>query len=136
MPLAQQLNEPRDAGRVPTASSLDRLTASLDNTGAIQQLMALLFNGASAANGFDSLGHYVRDEPLVATAPAYATTPVPGCSANFTVGRASAAADAQAASRPATRRARHTREQRARPRPPSGPRQPHRRAPSSGCSAT
>ena len=45
--------------------------------------MRLLFNGAIAGNGFNSLGHYVRDEPLVSSCTNYATTPVPGCSSNF-----------------------------------------------------
>ena len=39
--------------------------------------MSLLFNGTNAANGFDSLGHYVRDEPLVGDCTGYATTPGP-----------------------------------------------------------
>jgi ABC-type transporter Mla subunit MlaD len=96
IPLARQLNQlGTQAG--PAATTLDKLTASLSKTGAIGQLMALLFYGTTATNGFDSLGHYVRDELLVSDCTGYATTPVPGCSANFTKG-SSAAADAQAAS--------------------------------------
>ena len=45
--------------------------------------MSLLFNGTSAANGFDSFGHYVRTEPLVGDCTAYDIKPVLGCSANF-----------------------------------------------------
>ncbi len=96
IPLANQLNSLGTQAQ-PASMSLDRLTASLSKTGAIGQLMALLFYGTSATNGFDSLGHYVRDELLVSDCTGYATTPVPGCSANFTKG-SSAAADAQAAS--------------------------------------
>ncbi|MBV9607452.1 MAG: MCE family protein [Solirubrobacterales bacterium] len=78
----------------PAAALLDRLTASLNRSGAIGQLMALLFYGTNAANGFDNLGHYVRDELLVSDCTGYATSPVPSCSANFTKGSsASAAAD-------------------------------------------
>jgi ABC-type transporter Mla subunit MlaD len=86
----------------PAATLLDRLTASLNKTGAIGQLMALLFYGTTAANGFDSLGHYVRDELLVSNCTGYALRPVPGCSANFVKGAsASAASDtASAASLP------------------------------------
>jgi ABC-type transporter Mla subunit MlaD len=76
----------------PAATLLDRLTASLDKSGAIGQLMALLFYGTSAANGFDSLGHYVRDELLVSNCTGYALTPVTGCSANFVKGASAAAA--------------------------------------------
>jgi len=78
----------------PAATLLDRLTASLNKSGAIGQLMALLFYGTSAANGFDSLGHYVRDELLVSDCTGYATSPIPSCSANFVkAGSASAASD-------------------------------------------
>ena len=77
----------------PAATLLDRLTASLDKSGAIGQLMALLFYGTNAANGFDSLGHYVRDQLLVSDCTGYATSAVPGCSAKFPKGSASAASD-------------------------------------------
>jgi ABC-type transporter Mla subunit MlaD len=90
IPLAQQLNR-LGAQAAPTATLLDRLTASLENTGAISQLMAVLFNGTNATNGFDSLGHYVRDELLVSDCTGYAINPVPGCSARFTNGSAAAA---------------------------------------------
>jgi ABC-type transporter Mla subunit MlaD len=82
MPLAQRLLKLGNAS-LPTGNSLDRLTSSLDRTGAIQQLMGLLFYGTAASNGFDSIGHYVRDEVLVGSCTGYATSPVPGCSANF-----------------------------------------------------
>jgi ABC-type transporter Mla subunit MlaD len=97
MPLAQRLNKLGTAAK-PTAKSLDRLTASLENTGGIQQLMGVLFNGAVAGNGFDSLGHYVRDEPLVSSCTTYVVHPVLGCSANFSAATAAAAqASAQTA---------------------------------------
>jgi ABC-type transporter Mla subunit MlaD len=76
----------------PAATLLDRLTASLNKSGAIGQLMALLFYGTNAANGFDSLGHYVRDELLVSNCTGYALSPVPGCSANFVKGASASAA--------------------------------------------
>jgi phospholipid/cholesterol/gamma-HCH transport system substrate-binding protein len=95
IPLANQLNALGTQTK-PAATTLDRLTASLSKTGAIGQLMALLFYGTSATNGFDSLGHYVRDELLVSDCTGYAVSPVPGCSANFTKG-SSAAADVQLA---------------------------------------
>ncbi len=79
----------------PAATELDRLTSSLNTTGAVGQLMALLFYGTNAANGFDSLGHYVRDELLVSDCTGYATTPVPGCSAKFPRGGAATATAAR-----------------------------------------
>ena len=96
IPLAKQLNQ-LGTQAVPSSADLDTLTKSLNDTGAIQQLMAVLFNGTNAANGFDSLGHYVRDELLVSDCTGYTISPVPGCSAKFTKGGA-AAADATAAS--------------------------------------
>jgi ABC-type transporter Mla subunit MlaD len=95
LPLAQRLGRLGNAG-APAASNLQKLTASLRDTGGIQQLMQLLFNGAAASNGFDSLGHFVRDEPLDSSCTNYATSAIPGCSANFTSGgNAAAAADAR-----------------------------------------
>ncbi|MBV9423174.1 MAG: MCE family protein [Solirubrobacterales bacterium] len=90
-PLARQLKTLGEQA-LPSATLLDELTASLENTGAIEQLMSLLFNGANAGNGFDSLGHYVRTESLVlGDCVPYSTIPQPGCSARFTHGATSAA---------------------------------------------
>jgi hypothetical protein len=99
LPLDQQLQQLGNQA-APAAILLDRLTASLDKSGAIGQLMALLFYGANATNGFDNLGHYVRDQLLVSDCTGYATTPVPGCSANFA--KTSAAADLAASATAAT----------------------------------
>jgi ABC-type transporter Mla subunit MlaD len=97
IPLANRLNRLGTQLR-PAATELDKLTASLNQSGAIGQLMSLLFYGTTAANGFDSLGHYVRDELLVSDCTGYATTPVPGCSARFAPAGAATAASATAAS--------------------------------------
>jgi ABC-type transporter Mla subunit MlaD len=94
VPLARRLDRLGQQA-APAGRLLDRLTSSLDRTGAIGQLMAVLFYGATASNGFDSLGHYVRDELLVSDCTGYATSPVPGCSARFP--RGSAAADVASA---------------------------------------
>jgi ABC-type transporter Mla subunit MlaD len=91
IPLAKQLDQ-LGTQAVPSATELATLTSSLDKTGAINQLMAVLFNGTNAANGFDSLGHYVRDELLVSSCTGYTVSPIPGCSARFA--KTSAAADA------------------------------------------
>jgi hypothetical protein len=101
VPLAPRLDR-LGTQAAPAATLLDRLTASLDRTGAIRQLMAVLFYGTAATNGFDSLGHYVRDELLVSDCTGYATSPVPGCSARFPRGGASAARDASTATAIAT----------------------------------
>lgn len=88
-PLANRLNQLGTQAE-PAANLLHKLTASLDATGAIEQLMAVLFYGTSAANSFDSIGHFVRAQGLVGDCTGYALVPVTGCSANFT---SSAAAD-------------------------------------------
>jgi ABC-type transporter Mla subunit MlaD len=101
IPLAQRLNR-LGTQAVPAAKGLNQLTASLDKTGAIGQLMAVLFYGTTAANGYDSLGHYVRDALLVSDCTGYAITPVPGCSAKFSKSSATSAT----AAAPATATAR------------------------------
>jgi ABC-type transporter Mla subunit MlaD len=83
IPLDRQLLAFGKAG-VPAFTNLDKLTSSLDRTGGIEQLMALLFNGTVAVNGFDSSGHYIRTEALVGGCTAYSKLTVGGCSANFT----------------------------------------------------
>jgi phospholipid/cholesterol/gamma-HCH transport system substrate-binding protein len=91
LPLAKQL---RSLGKqaVPAGSLLDKLLSSLDNTGGIEQLMSLLYNGVNATNGFDELGHYVRTDTLVGDCTGYAKRSVLGCSANFRKSSAAAAA--------------------------------------------
>jgi ABC-type transporter Mla subunit MlaD len=93
LPLAHRLDRLGTQAE-PTAKSLDRLTSSLDQTGAIEYLMSLLFNGVSATNAFDSIGHFARSEPMVGSCASYAKQPVPGCSANFGAGGSAAAASA------------------------------------------
>jgi ABC-type transporter Mla subunit MlaD len=92
IPLARRLERLGNATE-PSAVSLAKLTASLQRSGAIQQLMALLFYGASATNGLDAAGHYVRTSALVGGCTPYAKAPVPGCSANFQHSGPKAAAD-------------------------------------------
>jgi len=94
-PLADRLNKLGTAGQ-PTAANLQKLTSSLDSTGGIEQLMKLLFNGAIAGNGFNQLGHYVRDEALTSSCTNYATTPVPGCGSTFASANAASASVATA----------------------------------------
>lgn len=79
---------------LPTARSLDTLLTSFDRTGGINQLMSTLFYFASATNGFDKTGHYLRTEALVGGCSSYSKIAVPGCSAGF---GSSAAARDQAA---------------------------------------
>ncbi len=88
------------AAAVPSSALLDQLTASLDKSGAINQLMRLLFYGTGASNGFDADGHYLRTSAIFGDCTAYALRPQPGCSSNF--GPGAAAADVASAAGPAT----------------------------------
>jgi virulence factor Mce-like protein len=88
-PLARRLLALGNAAG-PTNAKLDELTASLQKTGAIQDLMSVLFYGTSASNGFDASGHYLRTDALVGSCTAYARVTVPGCSASFAAASASA----------------------------------------------
>ncbi len=128
LPLAQRLKQ-LGTQAAPSASLLDKLTASLDKTGAIGQLMAVLFNGTNATNGFDGLGHYVRDELLVSDCTGYTINPVPGCSARFTNASAAAGRDDREDGRrePVGSKRHHAQE-----RAPRSPKPPER--PSRGCS--
>jgi phospholipid/cholesterol/gamma-HCH transport system substrate-binding protein len=89
IPLAHQLENLGEQA-LPTAEVLNRLLGSLYNTGGFDQLMAVLFLGTAATNGFDSDGHYARVQPLVGDCTGYAVAPIGGCSANFGSGGAAA----------------------------------------------
>jgi ABC-type transporter Mla subunit MlaD len=92
-PLANRLLKLGNA-TAPAATQLDRLTGSLDQSGALEFLMSFLFNAANAGNGFDSAGHFLRTQLQAGTCTGFAAIPVPGCSANFLhVSSAAAAAD-------------------------------------------
>lgn len=101
-PLARRLlTLGRAAG--PASHLLDRLTTSLSSTGAIQQLMGVLFHGTEATNGFNKDGHYARSNVLVGSCTGYARHPVGGCSADFRGSKASAAVVKAAVRSTATR---------------------------------
>jgi phospholipid/cholesterol/gamma-HCH transport system substrate-binding protein len=82
IPLARQLDQLGTQAK-PAARSLDRLTSSLDQTGAIEYLMQLLYYGVGATNAFDSIGHFARTEPMVGGCASYVRRVTPGCSSNF-----------------------------------------------------
>jgi ABC-type transporter Mla subunit MlaD len=67
----------------PVARMLDELTASLDKSGGVEELMNWIFFQSIAVNGFDGVSHYLRAGLITNLCSSYATQPVPGCSANF-----------------------------------------------------
>lgn len=99
-PLADRLLRVGNRAR-PVSRSLDALLTSLNTTGGIEQLMNVLYQGTSAGNGFDSLGHYVRVDPITGSCTHYVRSPGLTCSANFTNGHATSASAASAGPRPA-----------------------------------
>ncbi|HWJ51385.1 MAG TPA: hypothetical protein VNR42_10210, partial [Solirubrobacteraceae bacterium] len=46
----------------PAAGNLAQLLGSLSKTGGLERLLDFIFLGANAANGYDSLGHFLRAE--------------------------------------------------------------------------
>jgi phospholipid/cholesterol/gamma-HCH transport system substrate-binding protein len=69
----------------PLTKNLSGLLSSFQSTGGIERLMDFLFYQASAINGFDDLGHYLRAVLVVNTCSTYEYRPegTPGCDANF-----------------------------------------------------
>jgi hypothetical protein len=68
----------------PVGRLLDTLTASLDKTGGLEEVMNYIFFQGTAINGFDGISHYLRAGLITNLCSSYATDPVSGCSANFT----------------------------------------------------
>ena len=93
----------------PLSSNLDKLTASLDDTNAIERLMETIYFTTLVINGFDNQGYYQRANLLNNLCSTYQIGNQEGCSAKFEA-----------------RRLRH-RPRAARPRRPTPPR---RRRPS------
>ena len=82
LPLARDLRAfGRDAS--PVSRNLDRLTASLDRTGAVRRILDYLFFQTTAINGYDDLGHYLRVALVVNLCSTFAVDPTIGCEANF-----------------------------------------------------
>ncbi len=89
------------------ARNLDAITASLDSTGGLREVLNWVFFQTTALNGFDDVSHYLRAGLLTNLCSRYSTEPTPGCSARFT-GGAPAATEGDAEARV-----------RLRPQPPS-----------------
>jgi hypothetical protein len=89
-PLARQLRTLGTQSK-PSATSLATLLQSLNSTGGIENLMTLLYNAVGASNGFNSLGHYVRAEPITGPCSFYVRRPLIGCGATYSTGHQSSA---------------------------------------------
>jgi phospholipid/cholesterol/gamma-HCH transport system substrate-binding protein len=67
------------------------LTTSIQQHKGIERLMDVLFYNTLSTNGFDEIGHYLRNNLIVTICSGYAITPTVGCSANFQSASSSAA---------------------------------------------
>jgi phospholipid/cholesterol/gamma-HCH transport system substrate-binding protein len=62
------------AAAKPFSGSFSELLTSLRNTGGLERLMDFIFLGTGAANGYDSLGHFLRTEAVGSLCLAYVLT--------------------------------------------------------------
>lgn len=76
-PLLKQLKAFGASGK-PFASNLSELFTSLRDTGGLERIMDFIFLGATTANGYDSLGHFLRAEGVGNTCVSYAIKEEPG----------------------------------------------------------
>jgi phospholipid/cholesterol/gamma-HCH transport system substrate-binding protein len=97
-PLANQLSDLTSRAR-GTIKNLRLLLTDLDAHQGIERFLDLLFYQTLSFNGFDEVGHYLRNNLIVTICSGYAITPTIGCSANFQ------SADTSSASSAATSRA-------------------------------
>jgi phospholipid/cholesterol/gamma-HCH transport system substrate-binding protein len=74
----------------PFAGNLSALLTSLRSTGGLERLMDFIFLGANSANGYNSLGHFVRTVIVGKLCVAYKVAPQSGCEANFIQGSGTA----------------------------------------------
>jgi phospholipid/cholesterol/gamma-HCH transport system substrate-binding protein len=88
----------------PFSNSLAELLGSLRDTGGLERLMDFIFLGTGTANGYDSLGHFLRAEAVGNGCISYTTTPSSdaGCRRRFFSNASSATASAAAKSEPST----------------------------------
>jgi phospholipid/cholesterol/gamma-HCH transport system substrate-binding protein len=89
----------------PFARNFSELFTSLRSTGGIERLLDFIFLGANDANGYDSLGHFIRASGVGAICATYKVVTITECRANFvnlgsTAAQASAASSSSAASNP------------------------------------
>jgi phospholipid/cholesterol/gamma-HCH transport system substrate-binding protein len=97
LPVIRDLRTFAKAAR-PVGSTLADVLLSFQKNKGIERAMDYIFFQATAVNGFDSFGHYLRAGLIINQCASYAVNPVPGCSANFRQG--ASATTAAAASMP------------------------------------
>jgi ABC-type transporter Mla subunit MlaD len=96
-PVAESLARFTKKGR-GVADDLATLFTSLDQHRGIERFLDTLYYVALSTNGFDSIGHYLRNNLVVTICSGYVTTPTVGCSANFVGAGASSSSNPLATS--------------------------------------
>jgi ABC-type transporter Mla subunit MlaD len=81
------------------ARNLRLLFTSIQKGGGIERLMDTLYYLTLSSNGFDEVGHYLRNNLIVTICSGYAITPTVGCPANFQSASASSTATSSASPR-------------------------------------
>lgn len=81
------------------AANARRLFTSIQKGGGVERLLDTLYYITLSSNGFDSIGHYLRNNLIVTICSGYAITPTAGCSANFQSASSSSSARSSAAPR-------------------------------------
>ncbi len=75
----------------PFASNFAALLSSVRSTGGLERLLDFIFLGTNSANGYNSLGHFVRTVGVGKLCSAYKVHSQSGCEANFINSSGSAA---------------------------------------------
>ena len=96
-PIARILNSFATKARSVTRN-LASLLGSIQSHQGIERFVDLLYNLTLATNGFDEVGHFLRNDLVVTICSGYAITPTVGCSAKFAGGSSSAATTSSAGS--------------------------------------
>ena len=81
------------AAAEPFSGNFAALLSSLKQTGGLERILDFIFLGTGAANGYDSLGHFLRAEAVAVNCLTYAAVkPLPGCNHKlFSTGSSTAA---------------------------------------------
>jgi phospholipid/cholesterol/gamma-HCH transport system substrate-binding protein len=82
----------------PFASNFSALLSSLRSTGGLERLLDFIFLGTNDANGYNSLGHFLRAGVVSTNCVSYKVAPSSGCEGNFINSSASAAQASSTAS--------------------------------------
>jgi phospholipid/cholesterol/gamma-HCH transport system substrate-binding protein len=96
LPVVKQLGTLTSRGR-NVARNLRLLLTSIQSHKGIERFLDLLYNQTMSFNGFDEVGHYLRNNLIVTICSGYTITKTIGCPANFIEGSSASASSSAAA---------------------------------------